>query len=196
MPCLEVLPEVFQSLAVKDLAQGIGAVVRQRWEPLERVRPADGCSWVALDAVQYPGNLGTILRTSDAVGGAGVILLGHTADPYDPAAVRASTGAIFSQRLVRTSFEQFVAWRHRHNAVIVGTSPAAALDYRAVAYRPPLVLCMGSEGCGLSRDMQALCDVTVKIPMVGRSDSLNLAVATSIMLYEVFQQHRSAVQLG
>jgi TrmH family RNA methyltransferase len=192
-PTLEVTADVFRSLAAKDHAQGIGIVARQRWQDLARVRPEAGQCWVALDTVQYPGNLGTILRTCDAVGGAGVILLGSTTDPYDPAAVRASMGAIFSQRLARASFDELTAWCRRHSVAVVGTSPSAQLDYQAVAYQPPLVLLMGSEPRGLSREQQALCDLTVNIPMVGHSDSLNLAVATGIMLYEVFNQRRGAL---
>ena len=189
-PCLVVTGEVFDSLASKETAHGIGAVVRQRWEKLENIRPSGELCWVALDGVQYPGNLGTILRTGDAVGGAGAILLGTTTDPYDPAAVRASTGAIFSQRLARASFTDFCAWKRSHRCTVVGTSPDAATDYQAVAYRPPVVLFMGCERYGLSGEEQALCDVTVKIPMVGRSDSLNLAVATGIVLCEIFNQRR------
>ena len=188
---VEVTPDVFHSLAAKEHAQGIGVVAHQRWHELARIRPEAGQCWVALDTVHYPGNLGAILRTCDAVGGAGVILLGSTTDPYDPAAVRASLGAIFSQRLARASFAEFAAWRNRHGLAVVGTSPAAPLDYQALAYQPPLVLLMGSEPCGLSREQQALCDVMVNIPMVGQSDSLNLAVATGIVLYEIFNQQRA-----
>lgn len=191
---VEVTADIFHSLAAREHAQGIGVVARQRWHDLARVRPETGQCWVALDTVHYPGNLGAILRTCDAVGGAGVILLGNTTDPYDPAAVRASLGAIFSQRLVRASFAEFAAWRLRHHLAVVGTSPAATLEYQAVAYRPPLVLLMGSEPRGLSREQQALCDAVVNIPMVGQSDSLNLAVATGIMLYEIFNQQRVALR--
>ncbi len=188
--CLEVTAEVFDSLSCKDGYQGIAAVARQRWEPLEQVRPTDELGWIALDSVQYPGNLGTILRTCDAVGGAGVFLIGNTADPYDPAAVRASMGAVLAKRLVRTNFEAFLAWKLRYNVPVIGTSPAATTDYQAVAYRAPTVLCMGCERKGLPQAWQALCDEMVKIPMVGRIDSLNLAVATSIVLCEMFNQHR------
>jgi len=189
--CLELTAEVFESLAAKETAQGIGAVVRQRWQPLARASPAGGC-WVALEEVHYPGNLGTILRTCDAVGGAGIILLGHTTDPYGPAAVRASLGAVFAQRLVRASLAEFADWKHQQGCVIVGTSPAATVDYQAVAYQPPLILLMGSEPRGLSPMGLALCDVLVTIPMVGYGDSLNLSVAASVMLYEIFNQRRKA----
>ena len=187
---VDVTADVFHSLAAKEHAQGIGVVARQRWQSLARARPEAGQCWVALDTVHYPGNLGTILRTCDAVGAAGVILLGNTTDPYDPAAVRASLGAIFSQRLARASFAEFAAWRRQHQLAVVGTSPAAALDYQAISYQAPLVLLMGSEPRGLAREQQALCDLVVHIPMVGHSDSLNLAVATGLMLYEVFNQQR------
>jgi TrmH family RNA methyltransferase len=193
--CLEVTADVFESLAPKAGRQGLGAVVRQQWTPLDAIPVGPGRCWVALEAVQYPGNLGTILRTCDAVGGAGVILLGPTADPYDPEAVRASVGAIFAQQLVRSNRDAFACWRRGHGITVVGTSPAAGTDYRAAAYGYPMVLLMGSEGHELAPETQALCDELVRIPMVGRSDSLNLAVATGLMLYEIFraQQPPAAV---
>lgn len=190
--CLEVTAEVYNTLSMRENFQGIGAVMRQKWERLETVRLGAELCWVALDAVQYPGNLGTILRTCEAVGGGGAILIGNTADPYDPTAVRASTGAVFTQRLVRTSFASFAAWKETQSYVVVGTSPSAVEDYQTVCYRPPVVLYMGCERAGLSQEEQTLCDVMVRIPMVGRTDSLNLAVATGIVLCEIFNQRRSA----
>jgi TrmH family RNA methyltransferase len=186
--CIEVTAEVFSSISSKDGPQGIGAVVRQRWEALEHIRLANGQYWVALDAAQDPGNIGTILRTGDAAGSPGLILLGNCADPYDATALRASMGAIFSQRLVKASFADFVQWKQQHHYFVAGTSRAAFRDYRKVSYQFPLVLLMGSERLGLSSEQQARCDMMVKIPLVGRSDSLNLAVATGITLYEIFHQ--------
>ncbi len=187
---IEVTADVFRSISVKDGPQGIGAVVRQRWESLDQVRLSNKDYWVALDAAQDPGNIGTIMRTGDAFGSAGLMLLGNCADPYDPTALRASMGAIFSQRLVKASFVDFSHWKQRYNYYVTGTSKAAPYDYRKVLYRFPMVLLMGSERLGLSSEQQALCDQMVSIPMVGRSDSLNLAVATGIVLYEVFYQAR------
>jgi TrmH family RNA methyltransferase len=191
---LEVTPEVFDSLALRDSARGIGAVVRQRWQPLEAVGLSDRRCWIAVDAIQNPGNLGTILRTSAAVGGAGVILIGETTDPYDPSAVRATLGALFSQRLVRSTFAEFADWKRRRGYPVVGTSPSAPTDYKQVTYRPPPVLLMGGERSGLSPEQQALCDLVVRIQMIGRCDSLNLGVATSLLLYEIFNQQRAAAQ--
>lgn len=188
---LDVTADVFASLAAREHAQGLGLVLRQRWHALDQLDAAAGRCWVALDTVQYPGNLGAILRTCDAVGAAGAILLGNTADPYDPAAVRASVGAIFAQRLGRASFDEFRAWAGQHGAQVVGTSPAAPRDYRSVAYRAPVVLLMGSEPRGFVAAQQDGCDEVVTIPMVGQGDSLNLAVAAGVVLYEIFNQLRA-----
>ena len=189
VPVLEVTPAVLHSIGTVADPQGIGAVVCQRWLPLDRAAPKAGLCWIALDTVQSPGNLGTILRTATAVGGAGVILLGDGIDPYDPAVVRGSMGAIFAQRLVRTTLPAFLRWKVAHGCLLVGTSPAAYTDYRAIAYRPPTVLLMGGERKGLPLALQTACDALVQIPMVGRSvDSLNLAVATGVLLYELFNQ--------
>lgn len=149
--------------------------------------------WVALDSVQYPGNLGTILRTSDAVGGAGIMLLDQTTDPYDPVAVRASMGAILSQRLIRTGFAAFAAWKASRGGVVVGRASDASTDYRALDNPAPVVLLMGCERLGLSSEQRMVCDAVVKIPMRGRADSLNLAIATGLILYEVFRQRHPPI---
>lgn len=122
------------------------------------------------------------------MGASGLILIGDSIDPYDPGCVRASMGAIFAQRLVRVSTEEFLSWKAVQKWHLVGTSPRAGTDYRDVTYAAPTVFFMGGEKRGLSGEMQQVCDTMVKIPMVGRSDSLNLAMATGLMLYEVFRQ--------
>ncbi len=188
--CIEVTSRVFESISAREGPQGIAAVVRQHWQPLASIHLGSELVWVAVDAIQDPGNLGAILRVSDAVGGAGVILLGHCTDPYDPTAVRGSMGAIFSQQLVRASFAEFALWQQQHGYTVIGTSDDAPTDYQVLTYHPPLVLLMGSERMGLTAEQQAICTHVVRIPMVGRSDSLNLAVATGIVLYEIFNQYR------
>jgi RNA methyltransferase, TrmH family len=185
---IEVTPDVFQSLSLADEPQGVGMVVRQRWHPLEKVGRDGGLCWLAFETVRSPGNLGTILRTSDAVGGSGVILIGETIDPFDPALVRATMGAVFSQRFVRATHAEFARWKQRSEIRLIGTSPSARRDYRAACYHAPLVLYMGSERKGMPPEQQALCDEMVRIPVRGRADSLNLAVATGVMLYEVLRQ--------
>lgn len=188
---LKVSSTIFQHLSKKDGPQGIGAVVRQRWTALEEVKPDEKLGWIVLEEVGDPGNLGTILRTGDAVGAAGVILLGDTVDPYNPASVRGSMGSIFSQHLVRTSFEALVQWKQASDVPMIGTSDAASIDYHKANYTPPLLLCLGGEQHGLSEAHLKACDMVMRIPMVGRADSLNVAVATSVILYEAYNRMRA-----
>jgi TrmH family RNA methyltransferase len=192
MPIVRVTAPVMHQLALVDDPQGIGAVVRQRWEPLERITPRNELCWIALHQVRSPGNLGTILRTSAAVGGAGTILLGNAVDPYEPAVVRATMGSLYAQRLVRTVPDALARWKRRHHCQLIGTSPSARTDYHAHLYRTPTILLMGDERKGLPVALQSLCDQMVRIPMVGDCDSLNLGVATGVMLYELFNQRRPA----
>ncbi len=188
---LEVGADLFRRMAMKDNPQGIAAVVRQKWVSLSAVKPQAGQSWVALDSVADPGNLGTILRTHDAVGGVGVILLDQSTDPYDPSSVRASMGALFAQQLVKCSLAEFTEWKAQTGVALIGTSGAAEQDYHAYRYPSPLVVLMGSERQGLLPEHLALCDEVVSIPMrAGGSDSLNLAVAAAVVLYEIHNQRR------
>ena len=199
VPCLGMLPEVYFSFSQAEEPQGVAAIVRQRWEALENVRPGQGLCWVVAEAVQSPGNLGTIIRTCEAVGGAGLILLGDGVDPYDPATVRASMGVLFGVRFVRSTGALFAEWKVRRQVTLVGTSPSARDDYHGVDYPRPSMILMGCEKRGLTPEVMALCDLQVRIPMVGRSDSLNVGVATSLMLYELFNQRRRkpvASQMG
>lgn len=195
-PCYRLTPEGFYSISQAEEPQGVAAVVRQRWERLEAISPAKGSDWLVLEAIQSPGNLGTILRTNEAVGGAGVILLDNDTDPYDSACVRSSMGALFGQRFVRASVEQFVEWKERHRLCLVGTSPGAQTDYQAAVYPRPTLLLMGCERKGLSVELMSLCDLTVRLPMVGSTDSLNVAVAAGVMLYELFNQRRGRIAAG
>lgn len=187
---IEVSSEIYQKIAHKDGPQGIGAIVKQDWQAIDQIIIDPGDLWVALDAVSDPGNLGTIMRTAEAVGCRGLILLGHSTDPYDPTAVKASMGAIFSLELVQSDWDSFNRWKNNNQLTMIGTSDSAETDYQDVAYQRPLVLLMGSERHGLPEEMQSACDHMVFIPMEGRTDSLNLAVATGIVLYEIYNQTR------
>lgn len=196
VPIIELSAADFDRISFKENRQGIGAVVCANMIPLETVRLAPNDLWVALDRVGNPGNLGAIMRTCDAVRCAGLLLLGNTADPYHPEAVRASMGALFSLQLVRASFTDFTAWVQRHDYAVVGATPAATLDYRTLSYPKPLILLMGSERTGLSLEQQRSCTTLTRIPMAGVSDSLNLAVSTSVILYEIFYQRQESEAVG
>ena len=189
---IEVSEVVFRTLSKREGPQGIAAVVRQEWERLQDLRLARGDRWVALEEAADAGNIGTIVRTCDAAGADGVILLDHTADPYDPVAMRASTGAVFTTRLIRATFDQFMDWARAQQVTVIGTAGDASDDYRSADYGERTVILMGSERAGLPPERQRQCARMVSIPMVGRVDSLNLAVATGLVLYEVLEHRRRA----
>jgi RNA methyltransferase, TrmH family len=180
---IEVNREILEKVSRRDNPQTVIAVYPQVFGDLERLDPSAANCWVALQAVRDPGNLGTIVRTADAAGCGGVILVGDCCDPYSVEAVRATMGSIFAVPLYKAGVEQFVAWRAGWPGSVVGTLLSAATDYRAADYRRPTLILMGNEQAGLPPDLAAICDVNVKIPMRGRADSLNLSVATGIMIY-------------
>jgi TrmH family RNA methyltransferase len=183
---LEVSQAVLGKLAAKENPQTMLGVFEQRWaHPPTPDAARSHALWLALEAVRDPGNLGTIIRTADAVGASGVILIGNSADPYSRDAVRATMGSIFDVPLVRTSAEEALALTRDWPGDVVGTALSATEDFRATPYRAPTLLLMGSEGPGLSAELTEACTRLVKIPMVGRLDSLNLAIATGLMLYEI-----------
>ncbi|MGE5652753.1 MAG: TrmH family RNA methyltransferase, partial [Bacillota bacterium] len=160
---LGVTPDVFASFSSKDGPQGLAAVVHQNWTPLEQLQLGQEL-WVALDEVADPGNLGTIMRTADAVGASGVILIGRCTDPYDPSAVRASMGSIFAMTLVRVTYEEFQTWKRTFHYPVVGASGTGSVDYQEIRYPRPLVVLSGSEREGLHPELLALCDHLVRIP--------------------------------
>ncbi len=190
---LEVSATVFQSIARKDKPQGIAALIKQNWHDIESFSSIDSTkkqAWVAIEAIQNPGNLGTVLRTCDATGVSGLFLLPYSTDPYDPVAVKASMVAIFTVPIYSVTYALLKQLFKIHsNLFIIGTSDKADQDAFRFTYPKQTFLLIGSEREGLSAQLTALCDDMVRIPMVGSCDSLNLSVATGIILYEVFNQH-------
>jgi TrmH family RNA methyltransferase len=182
---VEVSRAILEKVSRRDNPQTVVAVFQQVFAGLDEIDPASASCWVALESVRDPGNLGTIVRTADAAGVGGVILVGETCDPYSVEAVRATMGSVFATPLYRATAAEFVAWRKRWPGSVVGTLLSATTDYRAADYRRPTLILMGPEQAGLSPELAAICDLNVKIPMRGRADSLNLAVATGIMIYAV-----------
>jgi RNA methyltransferase, TrmH family len=180
---IEVTEEILAKVSRRDNPQAVVGVFRQVFQPLSATTPQAAACWVALHRVRDPGNLGAIIRTADAAGCGGVILVGECCDPYSVEAVRATMGSIFAVPLIRAAEPEFAAWRNGWPGSVVGTLLSAHVDHRQAAYARPVLILMGNEQQGLPPDMAALCDVNVKIPMRGRADSLNLAVATGIMIY-------------
>ena len=180
---IEVSRDILAKISRRENPQTVLAVFDEAWANLGALEPQAATCWVALEAVRDPGNLGTIVRTADAAGCGGVVLVADCCDPYSVEAVRATMGSVFAVPLAKATVAEFLAWRDGWPGAVVGTLLSATTDFRAAAYADPTLIVMGNEQAGLTSALAAACDVTVKIPMRGRADSLNLAVATGIMIY-------------
>jgi TrmH family RNA methyltransferase len=192
VPIYAVDANTFASLADKDNPQGILAVLPQPNLQLSNLQPATYPWLVALVSPQDPGNIGAILRTIDAVGASGLILLDQATDPYHPSAVRASMGTIFWHPVVTASFNEFRLWAVRHAYTLYGTSAHGSTPYEQIArYTPPMILLMGSEREGLTAEQSAACQQLIRLPMLGHATSLNLAIATGVMLYQMWEKRVS-----
>ncbi len=187
---VETTPEILSKTTGKDNAQGLLGVYRIPPTDLAQIDRDAAPLWIVAQALRDPGNLGTILRTGDAVGAGGLILVDDCADPFSVEAVRASMGAVFTQGIAAASWDDFLSWLRMHDAQLVGTSLAATFDYQEPRYAKPCFLLVGNEQAGLPDAYANACDLLVKIPMMGAADSLNAAVATAVMAYEVRNQWR------
>jgi len=180
---IEVSPAILAKISRRDNPQTVLGVFEQSFTPLGDLRPADAPCWVALQAVRDPGNLGAIVRTADAAGCGGVILVGDCCDPFSVEAVRATMGSIFAVTIAKAAEADFITWLKTWPGEIVGALLTATTDFRAATYRRPAMILMGNEQAGLPSSLVGACHASVKIPMRGRADSLNLAVAAGIMIY-------------
>lgn len=197
----KVSPEDFRSLSCTARASGVAAVARQRWKPLSQIDPQAGLCWLAIERIRSPGNLGTILRTAEACGAAGLIVLDARAgasgapdavtDPYAPDVVQASRGALFHLQTVRATRTAFLAWATQHEVQLLASSPRAPTDYTEAPLRTPRVLLIGEERRGLSDSLLERGE-PLRIPILGVGDSLNVAVATGVLLYELLRRSAPA----
>ncbi|HEX2994321.1 MAG TPA: RNA methyltransferase [Anaerolineales bacterium] len=174
--------QVMESLADKENPQGILAIVRQKRIEMEKLAAIKTA--VALVSPQDPGNVGTILRTLDAVGGNALFLLDGGVELYHPTVVRSSMGTIFWKPVIQASFDEFVGWARKGNIQLIGTSAHGDVDYQTLVPKAPWILVLGTEQRGLSTAQTNACDVTISLPMKGRVSSLNLAVAAGVLLYQ------------
>ena len=182
---LEVSEKVISSITRRDNPQMVVGIFDQKWKPLRDIRPAAGETYVALDRVRDPGNLGTIIRTADAAGASGVILVGDCTDPFSLETVRATMGSVFAMPVARASVDEFLSWRKSAGVSVVATHLAGSVDYRTIDYKKrPVVLLMGNEQSGLPPELASQADQLARIPQQGRAASLNLAIASAVMLFE------------
>jgi TrmH family RNA methyltransferase len=182
---IETTAEILTKMSGKDNPQMVIGAYRQPKTSLGRIDRAKAPLWIVAQALRDPGNLGTILRTGDAVGAGGLILVDDCADPYSVEAVRASMGAIFTQDVAAAPWNEFVSWLRAGEGQLVGTSLKASQDYLDAVYERPCFLLIGTEQQGLPADYESECDLLVKIPMAGRADSLNAAMAAAVMAFTI-----------
>ena len=181
---IELAPDLLSKITGKDNPQAVAGVFADfdtRLETLDRSRAR---IWLVAQALRDPGNLGTMLRTGDAVGAGGLILIDDCADPFSAEAVRASMGAVFTQAIAQARWEDFLPWLRAGPGQLVAASLRDAVDYRTAPYASPCFLMVGNESRGLPEDYEAACDLRVTMPMKGRADSLNAAVAGAVLAYE------------
>lgn len=183
VPCIELAPHIFQAISEREHPVGLSAIIRTNWSTLSALPIAESDIFVALLDVSEPGNLGTIIRTMDAVAASGLLLVGSTVDPYHPSTVKASMGTIFNMpHVALDDYKVMMDWAHRGGLQTIATSANAQIPFDQAAYRFPLLLLLGNEGEGLPADVMATADFGVAIPMRGSASSLNLAVAAGIIL--------------
>lgn len=182
---IETTPDILSKMSGKDNPQMVLGAYRQPDTSLERINRSKAPLWIVAQALRDPGNIGTILRTGDAAGAGGLILIDNSADPFSVEAVRASMGAVFTQEVAAARWPEFLAWLRSGEGQLVGTSLKATQDYLEAEYRPPCFLLIGNEQQGLPADYESECDLLVKIPMAGRADSLNAAMAAAVMAFAV-----------
>ena len=180
---------VLAKISRKDNPQMVLASFKEGWADPEDAFTAPDGVWVVLDRVRDPGNLGTILRTADAVGAQGVLLVGECCDGFSVEAVRASMGAIFNVPLAQMTEAAFINRAQHYQGQVLGTALPASVDYRRASWQGPMLLMMGNEQAGLTPGLMEVATSLIRMPMLGRSDSLNLAVATGVALYE-FQRNQ------
>lgn len=182
---IETSAEILSKMSGKDNPQMVLGAYRQPDTGIDRLDRTRSPLWIVAQSLRDPGNVGTILRTGDAVGAGGLILVDDSVDPFSVEAVRASMGALFTQEIASARWSEFIAWLRSGNGQLVGTSLKATSDYLDVKYERPCFLLIGNEQQGLPEDYERECDLLVRIPMAGRADSLNAAMATAVMAFSI-----------
>ena len=182
---IETTPDILSKITGKSNPQGVAGVLAEWDTSLDAIDRTSADIWLVAQALRDPGNLGTMLRTGDAIGAGGLILIDDCADPFSVEAVRASMGAVFTQGLVQARWEDFLPWLRAGEGQLVAASLRDAVPYRGAPYASPCFVMVGNESQGLPENYEAECALRVTMPMKGRADSLNAAVAAAVLGYEV-----------
>ena len=185
---IETSADILAKITGKENPQAVAGMFTEFDTSLQALDRNAGPIWMVAQALRDPGNLGTMLRTCDAVGAGGLILVDDCADPFSVEAVRASMGAVFTQQIGQAGWEEFIAWLRQGDGQLVAASLRDSQDYRSAPYAAPCFILVGNESRGLPEDYEMACDLRVTMPMRGRADSLNAAVAGAVLAYEVLHQ--------
>ena len=188
---IECSKAVFQKLSYRDRPDGLLGICRQTHLTLKALQLTQNPFYIVAESIEKPGNLGTILRSSDATGVDGVIVCDRCTDIHNPNVVRASVGTLFTLPVVEATSDETLEWLKKHNISILAATPSASTEYTQVDLTQPIALVVGTEQYGLTQKWMERADLRVKIPMLGIADSLNVAMATTLLLYEVVRQRRS-----
>lgn len=191
---VETSAKVFHKMSYRDRPDGLIGVAKQERKGLSALEPLlkKGASplFVVAEAIEKPGNLGTILRSSDAAGVSALIVANRCTDIFNPNVVRASCGTLFTVPVVEATTSEVIAWLKKHNIQILAAMPQATAVYTDVDMKQPVAIALGTEQLGLSDALKNEADIQVRIPMLGAADSLNVAMATTLILYEAVRQRR------
>ena len=183
--------KVFEKLSYRDRPDGLIAIAYQMKHSLKNLisRKKDPFLIVA-EGIEKPGNLGTILRSADAAGVDGVIVCDRCTDIYNPNVVRASVGTLFTVPVIEAKGKETLNWLREHHIKIIAATPSAEKEFTETDLTGPIAIAVGTEQLGLSETWMQASDLKVRIPMHGVADSLNVATATTLLLYEVVRQRR------
>ena len=182
---IETSPDILAKITGKSNPQTVAGVFAEFDTSLDVIERESADIWLVAQALRDPGNLGTMLRTGDAVGAGGLILIDDCADPFGVETVRASMGAVFTQKIARANWDAFLPWLRSGTGQLVAASLREAVPYRGAPYATPCFILVGNESQGLPEEYETACDLRVTMPMKGRADSLNAAIAGAVLAYEV-----------
>ena len=182
---IETNAEILSKITGKDNPQSVAGVFDEFATGLDTIDRHRAPIWLVAQSIRDPGNLGTMLRTGDAVGAGGLILLDDSTDPFSVEAVRASMGAVFTQAIAKASFAELERWLRQDKGQLVAASLREAVPYREAPYEAPCFIMVGNESQGLPEAYEAACDLRVTMPMRGKADSLNASIAAAVLAYEV-----------
>lgn len=191
MPLIEkvmITGQILSLLTDTDSPQGVAALINYKASKLEDLKFADNPLLVLCDAIQDPGNVGTIIRAADVFGADAVIKLPYTCDPFNPKAVRATAGSLFNIPVIPAEQNELLSYLALKNIALYATSSKAAAAIYQVDFKQPVAMVFGNEAAGVSKTLQNEAKEIFKIPIIGKAESLNVAMATTVCLYEIARQ--------